>query len=416
MRLSPISQVSKTAPAAPVSRPSAPVEAPRPVKSAGVTSDPLSGLPGFLRVVFVQARITIGGLVDKIEGLFHHDAPPAPATTPAARAQATFDALDKELHVPGMPGLVADAPGNGRKIAAVWPHGQVLAGALDEAQLSCDYSRVDRLFEGLSLYQHGEGYAPDLNGGDKYYDDNAWIGLDLMQAYSQTGNQSYLARAEQLFGFLEQGKAPGGGIYWVENAKNPTRNTCANGPAMEMALRLYQATKNPRYLDFAKQTDAFLEKTLRQPNGLYADNIDGNGKVSEAIYSYNQGTPIGADVLFFRTTGDRSYLDRATQTANAALDELGQDDRLWKQSPAFNAIFFRNLMALDQVAPNPRYRQALEAYTNRLWTDARDPKTGLFTQGGVGAYGEPGNALDTGGIAQLYALLAMKPAALNDVG
>ena len=414
MRLTPVSRTTPRASSPAPAKPSAPAPAASTVSTAGVARDPLSGLPGVLRQFAVQARITIGSLIDRIEGLFHHDPPPADATTPQARAQATFTALEQQLHVPGMPGLIADHPGAPHQVAAVWPHGQLLAGALDLAKLSGNYGQVDRLFEGLSLYQHGAGYAPDIGGGNKYYDDNAWIGLDLMQAYSQTRDPRYLGRAEQLFGFLEQGKAPGGGIYWVENAKNPTRNTCANAPATEMALRLYLATKNPKYLDFAKETDAFLDKTLRRPDGLYADNIDAQGKVSEAIYSYNQGTPIGADVLFFRATGDRSYLQRATQTANAALDHFGQDG-LWKQSPAFNAIFFRNLMALDAVAPNPRYHQALESYANRLWTQARDPKTGLFTQGGLGAYGKQGNSLDGGGIAQIFALLAMKPGAIPDV-
>jgi predicted alpha-1,6-mannanase (GH76 family) len=193
-----------------------------------------------------------------------------------------------------------------------------------------------------------------------------------------------------------------------------TRNTCANGPAIQMALRLYMATKDEKYLDFAKNLDQFMNDKLRSPEGLYYDNLADNGELSKDIYTYNQGTPIGADVLWYRLTGDKKYLERATQTAKATLDYIGKDDRLWKGSPAFNAIFFRNLLALDQVAPDPRYRQTLDAYLDRAWKEGRDPQTGLFTQGGIGAY-DKGNILDQGGMAQLYALQAMPKDKLLDV-
>ena len=73
-------------------------------------------------------------------------------------------------------------------------------------------------------------------------------------------------------------------------------------------------------------------------------------------------------------------------------------DRLWKQAPSFNTIFFRNLLALDAVAPDPRYRAMLQSYLDRAWSNACDPATGLFTRG------------DIGGLAQMYSLLAMSPA------
>jgi rhamnogalacturonyl hydrolase YesR len=217
---------------------------------------------------------------------------------------------------------------------------------------------------------------------------------------------------------MKTGLRKEGGIYWRENEARMTLNTCANGPTIEMFQRLYMATKKPEYLEIAKNLDSAMNSQLRDPKtGLYWDNLGDDGKLNKAIYSYNQGTPVGADVQWYRLTGDKKYLDRATQTANAALDYYAKDDRLWKSSPAFNAIMFRNLLALDQVAPNPRIRATLEQYTQRLWTEGRDPRTGLFNRGGLGSYGGGGNTdvLDQGGVAQLFSLLSMTPEQLKKI-
>ncbi len=386
--------------------------------SGSLPSDWQGHLPGPLRsgVVMVQ------GLFDRawsdLRGLFSHGQPQVRLgpTTPADRAKAAFLALENNLGGPD--GTFGNSVKARWLPTSVWPQGQAIAGALDLAAVTGDYRPASSAIAALSLYRQGPAYAPDIAygpGQDRYYDDNEWLGLDLVQAYNQTGNQAYLDRAEGLFDFLQSGQTPSGGMHWVENSRTPSRNTCSNGPAIELALRLYQATHDGKYLDFATKTDAFLESTLRSPSGLYYDSIGDDGTLHPDIWSYNQGTPIGADVLFYQVTGDQTYLDRAKQTAAAALTHLGQDDRLWKQPPAFNAIFFRNLLQLDRIAPDPRYRQALDSYLGRVWTQARDPKTGLFDQGGVGHYGTPGNPLDQGAITQMFALQAMTPAQLSRV-
>jgi hypothetical protein len=70
----------------------------------------------------------------------------------------------------------------------------------------------------------------------------------------------------------------------------------------------------------------------------------------------------------------------------------------------FNAVWFRNLLALDTLARVEGLRPALDAYLVRAWRAGRDAD-GLFTAGGIGSYdGTP--AIDSGGLVQLYALRA----------
>ncbi len=51
------------------------------------------------------------------------------------------------------------------------------------------------------------GYNASANNcGDRYYDDNAWIALALMELYEITGNTTYLDRAKAVVVFCMSGK------------------------------------------------------------------------------------------------------------------------------------------------------------------------------------------------------------------
>ncbi|HEY9724251.1 MAG TPA: glycoside hydrolase family 76 protein [Oscillatoriaceae cyanobacterium] len=406
-------QKLSTQPATPAAAPVAPKPG---ANAAGVPTGLTSHLPKFLRLGIVEARVGGGWLWSKISGVFHHPAPPPDAKTGTGRAQSSWQALQQNFGVSGMPGLYTDPASKGLYPTAVWSQGQAIGGALDLANLTGDYTPVNQTMSALQYYGNGGAYCPGINGGARYYDDNAWVGLDFMQAYSQTGNKDYLQKAEAMFPYMQTGLHPDGGLHWVEQSDSMSRNTCSNGPAIEYALRLYQATHDQKYLKFAQNCYDFMQKNLRAPDGMYYDSLNDKGGLSKDFWTYNQGTPIGADVMFYRVTGDKKYLQDAQKTANAALAYYSQGDRLWKSPPCFNAIFFRNLLALDHVAPDPRYRQLMDSYLQRAWTQGRDPKTGLFNQGGIGHYGDAGgDVLDQGAFMQMYALQDLPQDRLNDV-
>ena len=80
----------------------------------------------------------------------------------------------------------------------------------------------------------------------------------------------------------------------------------------------------------------------------------------------------------------------------------------------FNAVWFRNLLALDAISAVPGLHDAFDHYLDRVWRTARDPATGLFTGGGIGSYdGTP--AIDHAGLVQLFALRAWPTDRLQDV-
>jgi Glycosyl hydrolase family 76 len=321
--------------------------------------------------------------------------------------------------------LVMDGPGRQSGVAAVWPLSQVVAAALDLARLDLDGSHggaamVDDLAETLELYRWGDGYAPHPGGQERYFDDNAWVGLDAIQAHAQLegrpADSPWLHKAKRTFVVVIAGQDDDGGVRWKEGptGRPGSRNSCSTAPAIELALRLHGATGTERYRQVAERADAWLWRELASPEGLLWDHVDPDGTTERTVWSYNQGAAIGADVLWWRSTADRARLDRAIATAGAALDHFSIDDRLWQQPPAFNAIFFRNLLQLHGAEPQPRVVAELDRYLERAWREARDPVRGCFTGGGIGHY-DNGGSLDHAALVQLFALQAFPIGWLPDV-
>jgi hypothetical protein len=350
--------------------------------------------------------------------------PPADGSTiegPAERAGDAWRHLiaTSTLRRGGNQLLVMDGPGRNAGIAAVWPMSQVLAAALDLERLapsSTGSGPVADLADTVELYRRGDGYAPYPAAGERYFDDNAWLGLDFVQAHRQEHGDDpdsvWLHKAKRTFELVASGQDPDGGIRWVEGGGS--RNTCATAPGIELALRLHLLTGAERFRAFADRSDSWLWATLFRAEGLFADHVDPHGRVDDTVWAYNQGTPVGADVLWFRVTGDRAYVDRAVRLAGAALDFFAAEDRLWGQPPAFVAILFRNLLTLHAAEAQPRVVAELDRYLERVWREARDPRSGRFVAGGIGHY-DDGGTLDHAALVQLFALQAFEREWLADV-
>jgi hypothetical protein len=319
----------------------------------------------------------------------------------AGRAGAAHAALLRAFSIPGSELLRERAPAlpADRRYAYLWPFGQALAASIDLALLTRDEAalRQARAF-GMAFFAHywnddhpeaGGASYPLPEGGDTFYDDNLWIGLALCDLYRATGEPQWLDGAARIFDFVSaawdddpQHPHPGG-IFWAQPRANPTgdRNTVSNAPAAQLALYLHAATGERRYLDWARRTFDWTERTLRDPkDGLYWDHIKLDGRIERTKWSYNQGTMLGAVVLLGEALAEDTAQarDHARAIAEAALTRYAQGDALWAQDPAFNAIFFHNLFLLGGlIRDHTFYRPALAAYAERVWA-GRDVRTGLI--------------------------------------
>jgi Glycosyl hydrolase family 76 len=349
-----------------------------------------------------------------------------------ARALLAFEAMQKAYYIGGS-GLYQGEP-----FSYLWPFSQALAatvtlshvqGVTKVPGLSTKLSReLSARLIGLHSYLDtnnsgspegtftsqlaafdGTVAPPAGPGGTKYYDDNEWVGIELVRIYETTHNPAALGGAEAIMAFVAAGwdtdpelVCPGG-VPFSNSSENNERNTVTDGPGAELAVKLYQLTGNTQYLQFAQTAYEWVRTCLLSPNGLYADHIGAHGNVAQTYWSYNQGSMIGAGVLLYQATRNAAFLYQARQTAKAALAYF-TPERLAQENPFFPSVYFRNLLYLDSVTHDPPGAKPAQAYVDYAWQHLR-LASDLFVHGSPPS----SQLLVQAAIVQIYGLLASSP-------
>ena len=142
---------------------------------------------------------------------------------------------------------------------------------------------IDRLFPPYwSAAGPVPGYAsyvlPPLGGGgDRYYDDDGWVGLDLVRQHRSTGSTAGLAGAQAALAFVLSGWDTDpthpypGGVFWVEAAfkENQLKHMRVGEPAT-ITVDAY-----PGYT-FDAVVDSLAPGTDQTFSLLPAENATGN--------------------------------------------------------------------------------------------------------------------------------------------
>jgi Glycosyl hydrolase family 76 len=343
------------------------------------------------------------------------------------RAQLAFEAMQKTYYIRGS-GLYSGEP-----FSFLWPFSQALAATVSMANIpslkSAFGHEIQARLVGLRSYLDlsnsgapegsftstlaafdGTVAPPEGPGGAKYYDDNEWVGIELMRMYELTHDAAVLSSAETIMAFVmagwqtagPQGQqiACPGGIPFSNAAENRERNTVTDGPAAELGVQLYRVTGNVQYLQFAEMAYVWVRSCLTQLNGLYADHIYPNGAIDPTEWSYTQGTMIGAGTLLYQATGNSAYLFQARQTAKAAVAYFSPE-RIGSEIPFFSSVYFRNVLYLDSVTHDPPGLKLVQGFVNYAWEHLR-------LSDNVFVAGSPASAqlLVQAAIVQDYALLS----------
>ncbi len=303
------------------------------------------------------------------------------------RAVRAWHALDEAGIVSTRAGLVVRQPGRRRR-EPLWPFSQVLHATVAVAAYDDDArARLDGLWSALADYRRGDGYAERPRLRTRYYDDDAWIALAALA----DGSAPRRELAVRVLRFLLTGVRDDGGVLWVESGA--TLNACSTGGVGLVAARL---PDEPGSRELAEGALEFLLR-LRDDDGLVADHVRADGTVDPRVFTYNQGLLVGLLHELGRTD---DALEHARLTASAFDPE-----RLWQHPPAFTAILVRELVPVLHAHPDPRLSAYVEAYLDRVWHEARDPRTGLLTAGGIGRY-DDGVLLDHAALVTALAALA----------
>lgn len=223
-----------------------------------------------------------------------------------------------------------------------------------------------------------------------FVDDMEWMVLTQIRMYESTSDKKYLKKAMQMYDdwiwtqWGPEDEAPWyGGITWKTDVEK-SKNACSNGPAAIIAARLYNfydeagmKVKKPReqYLAEAKKIYHWLKNTLFQESGAVADNMARNGEINRKwIFTYNQGTFLGAAHELYKITGDKQYLADAVKAADYVIEHMSGNRGVLGNATEgdgglFHGIFFRYFVKLiNDETLDTATRHKFHAYLTHLAT------------------------------------------------
>jgi hypothetical protein len=317
----------------------------------------------------------------------------APSPSYAQRGAAIMGLIQRDLTIPGSP-LYAGKAGPHRSPDFAWGSGVQLSALTAGAYVDRrTYQPLVRKFvDGLDAYwivaatpagRRIGGYDVLPHPGlpaDRYYDDNAWIALGLLEAYDITRDPRDLDRAKATVAFVLSGEDSklGGGLYWREQ-KLESKNTCSNAPGILAVLRLYQVTGDPTLLSTARRLYSWTRRTLQSKDGTYFDNISvktkpGKDPIARFALTYNSALMIRDECVFYDITHDRAHLTEAERIADAGI-------RHWvvpgtgaiKDQACFAHLFAESLLELSARDHNPKWAAVDHAALDFLWEHNREP-------------------------------------------
>lgn len=260
---------------------------------------------------------------------------------------------------------------------------------------------IDQWYDGVKTQTGG-------NFLNNFYDDMEWNALAMLRAYKATNEDRFKTAAYNVWDEIKTGwtDVADGGIMWSKNTPN-NKNAPANGPACILAANLYMMDHNQDNLDWANKIyDWEKNKLVNQSKGEVWDGIkvqDGQENVNKDwIFTYNQGTFIGAALKLYEITGNRMYLNDAEKAADYTLNNLiNNTDRILKdEGPGdgglFKGIFIRYFVQLIlnkdlEDATRQRYVTFLKHNAKILWLEGTNKSYVIF-----GTYWKekPGNTVD----------------------
>ena len=274
----------------------------------------------------------------------------------------------------------ADKEKNKKPASYLWPLCGMIQADNEVEIVQKKKGLVDSTLNIIKLYYDPKPPAPGyasyvmkLGGGDRFYDDNQWIGIAVMDAYFRTKTPSYLETGKLIYRFMMTAydTVGGGGLYWEEGKLN-TKNTCSNGPGIILALQLYKSTQDKAYLDTALILYNWVNEKLRAPSGIYYDNVSlPSLKTDRRTYSYNTGTMMQSAVYLYEITKEKKYLDAAISIADSSMTYFYGNQK-FRDGYWFNAVLLRAYQHLYKFYKDKKYLQAFIGCVNNALMNDKD--------------------------------------------
>jgi hypothetical protein len=214
-----------------------------------------------------------------------------------------------------------------RTPASCWPAVVHLSALAEAARLdSARFNDVQKFIAATDAYWLASG---EERGGynafagsttpDRYYDDNAWMALALLDAYEATRDQALLTRARRALIFALSGSddRADGGIYWRELSRTG-KYACSTAPTILACLRMDAITGRFEFRAPAAVLYRWINKNLQDKDGLFFDHVTLGGQVEKTKISYDSATMIQVNCHWLDSTGNKWFLEEAQRIARSA--------------------------------------------------------------------------------------------------
>ncbi len=308
-----------------------------------------------------------------------------------AKAKETFDAVVRFYRVNSGPteGFFNENYPKGQNDGAasyLWPYDGLVAGAATLNRLGYDVDYKEMVDRFLAYYcpsgplkVGGFGSSTDgRNGsGTRFFDDNAIIGIELVEAYEQLKNPKYLTWCAQIIKFYQAGidDVMGRALWWNEDERNIPGNdnsnkaACSNGFATWFLMRYYEfcpEAEKAEVLALAKELYQWLYDNLRDKgDNLYWNSKGADGRINTTKWTYNSGAMIAGGLRLYKATGEARYLNEAKATAHSSYDYF---------------VRSRNGLALSYPTHDPWFTiQLIKSYIELKPYDEAFAKKGMDT-------------------------------------
>lgn len=247
------------------------------------------------------------------------------------------------------------------------------------AVLRTFFRGLDRYWDAAAPIPGYDAYFSSPTSDDKYYDDNAWVVLALVEAYETTGESAYLERAEATLRFVLSGwdERLGGGIYWRQDRKS--KNTCSNGPSAAAALAVARHRKRQEYVAWARRIVEWTSDTLQGPEGIFWDNWSLAGRVERTKWTYNTALMLRSNLWLYRATREKPYLAEAERQAAASVKEfVNPATGAFRDDARFSHLLVEALLDLYRETRDPILLAQVRRNVEFLHAHVRDTVDGGY--------------------------------------
>jgi len=297
-------------------------------------------------------------------------------------ATTAIDAFNKYFYNKTMKLYSTTSDGKGR--AAIWTQAiywDMVMNAYKRTGSKKYYDLIENIYQGA--YEQYDKYNWDNDVEWFIYDDIMWWVISLARAYEITHDPKYLSLSESGFKRVMEGSPKvgdsgsydpvNGGMYWGWKPDQRGKHACITYPTVIAAMTLYNITGKEDYFEKASDIYRWSRNELFDKNdGKVGDHKVKGHPTNWTTNLYNQATCIGAAVMLYKKTNEKTYLSDAILAADYSKNKMSDENGIlfYKngiEQGIYTAIFSQYITRLIEDCGQNQYIDWMRLNINTAW-------------------------------------------------